>query len=186
MYASVNKPSLVQIMACRLVGAKPLSEPMLEYFQLNPWEQTSGKSYSKSMHFHSTYKPDMIEIFKQGQTIKDNITCKLSKETLLLLCNHVMDKKMASLILEQNGRYFAFKHIFVIEIVLFQKSLSLSVYCQHQLSVMGLQNEFFRTLQKSTRNMILIHEWDFSRFQFKEYFHTDCIFLPPVSDVYGS
>ena len=31
IYASVNKPSLVQIMACRLDGAKPLSEPMLEY-----------------------------------------------------------------------------------------------------------------------------------------------------------
>ena len=31
-YASVNLSSLVQIMACRLVGAKPLSEPMLEYY----------------------------------------------------------------------------------------------------------------------------------------------------------
>ena len=31
IYASVNLPSLVQIMACRLTGAKPLSEPMLEY-----------------------------------------------------------------------------------------------------------------------------------------------------------
>ena len=31
-YASVNLPSLVQIMACRLVGAKPLPEPMLEYY----------------------------------------------------------------------------------------------------------------------------------------------------------
>ena len=27
---------LVQIMACRLFGAKPLSEPMLDYSQLNP------------------------------------------------------------------------------------------------------------------------------------------------------
>ena len=33
--------SLVQIMACRLFGAKPLSEPMLDYCQLEPWEQTS-------------------------------------------------------------------------------------------------------------------------------------------------
>ena len=30
-YASANYPSLVQIMACRLVGAKPLSEPLMEY-----------------------------------------------------------------------------------------------------------------------------------------------------------
>ena len=28
-YASVNYPSFVQLMACRLVGAKPLSETML-------------------------------------------------------------------------------------------------------------------------------------------------------------
>ena len=31
IYVSVNSPSLVQIIACRLIGAKPLSEPMLEY-----------------------------------------------------------------------------------------------------------------------------------------------------------
>ena len=34
IYASVNFPSLVQIMAYRLVGAKPLSKPMLEYCYL--------------------------------------------------------------------------------------------------------------------------------------------------------
>ena len=44
IYASVNIPSLVQIMACRLVGAKPLSKPMLEYCWFDPWEQTSVKS----------------------------------------------------------------------------------------------------------------------------------------------
>ena len=35
MYASVIKSSLVQIMACRLVGAKPLSEFMPDYSQLD-------------------------------------------------------------------------------------------------------------------------------------------------------
>ena len=34
---------LVQIMDCRQIGAKPLCEPMLGYYQLNPWEQTSVK-----------------------------------------------------------------------------------------------------------------------------------------------
>ena len=33
--------ALVQIMACRLVGAKLLSHPMLEYCQLDNWEKTS-------------------------------------------------------------------------------------------------------------------------------------------------
>ena len=36
IFASLIWPSLVQIMACRLDGAKPLSEPMLEYCQLDP------------------------------------------------------------------------------------------------------------------------------------------------------
>ena len=40
-------------MACRLAGAKPLSEPILEYCQLDPWEQTSVKYQSKFIHFHS-------------------------------------------------------------------------------------------------------------------------------------
>ena len=38
-----NIPTLVQIMACRLFGAKPLSEPMLPYCQLDPREHISLK-----------------------------------------------------------------------------------------------------------------------------------------------
>ena len=40
-------------MAWRRPGAKPLSEPMLEYYQLDPWKQTSVKSQSKFIYFHS-------------------------------------------------------------------------------------------------------------------------------------
>ena len=35
----VIQPSSVQIMACRLVDTKPLSEPMLENCKLNAWEK---------------------------------------------------------------------------------------------------------------------------------------------------
>ena len=35
--------SVIQIMACHLTGAKPLSEPMLEYSELHTLEQTSVK-----------------------------------------------------------------------------------------------------------------------------------------------
>ena len=35
--------ALVQIMACRLIGAKPLTKPLLAYCQLDPYEQTSVK-----------------------------------------------------------------------------------------------------------------------------------------------
>ena len=35
------RSALVQIMACRLFGAKPLFKPMLSYCQLDPKEQTS-------------------------------------------------------------------------------------------------------------------------------------------------
>ena len=33
------RSSLVQIMACRLFGGNPLSEPMMYYCQLDPWEK---------------------------------------------------------------------------------------------------------------------------------------------------
>ena len=36
IYSSVNKPALVQIMACRLTGAKPFSESMLGCYWLAP------------------------------------------------------------------------------------------------------------------------------------------------------
>ena len=50
-YTSANWPALVRIMACRLVGAMPLSEPMLEYCY---WlKQISMKFESKFIHFHS-------------------------------------------------------------------------------------------------------------------------------------
>ena len=46
----VNKLTIIRIMACRLNGAKPLSDPMLEYCQFG---QTSVKSLPEFMHFHS-------------------------------------------------------------------------------------------------------------------------------------
>ena len=45
--------SLVQVMACRLFGAKPLPEPMLTYCELDSWEHISVKFESEFYHFHS-------------------------------------------------------------------------------------------------------------------------------------
>ena len=45
--------ALVQIMACRLFGAKPLPEPMLAHCQLDSWEQISVKFELEFFHFHS-------------------------------------------------------------------------------------------------------------------------------------
>ena len=45
--------SLVQAMACRLFGTKPLPEPMLAYCQLDSQEQISVKFESEFYHFHS-------------------------------------------------------------------------------------------------------------------------------------
>ena len=46
-------PTLLQIMACRLFGVKPLSESMLPYCQFYPVEHISVKFYSKFKSFHS-------------------------------------------------------------------------------------------------------------------------------------
>ena len=45
--------SLVQVMACHLLAAKPLPEPMLVYCQLDSWEQISMKFQSEFYNFHS-------------------------------------------------------------------------------------------------------------------------------------
>ena len=45
--------SLVQVMAFRMFGAKPLPEPMLAYCQLDSWEHISVKYESVFYHFHS-------------------------------------------------------------------------------------------------------------------------------------
>ena len=44
--------SLVQVMASRLFGAKPLPEPMLAYCQLDSWKYISVKFEPEFYHFH--------------------------------------------------------------------------------------------------------------------------------------
>ena len=61
-----TRSALVQIMACRLFGVKPLPEPTLTYCQLNPWGQTSVK-------FESKYKNivcEMEAILSSGRWVK--------------------------------------------------------------------------------------------------------------------
>ena len=48
-----NGSAFVQIMACSLLGTKPLSKPMLDYCQLDSWEQISVKFELEFYHFHS-------------------------------------------------------------------------------------------------------------------------------------
>ena len=44
---------LVQVMACRLFGAKPLPQPMFAYCRLDFWEQISMKFESEFCYFHA-------------------------------------------------------------------------------------------------------------------------------------
>ena len=48
-----SRPSLVYLMACRLFGTKPLSEPMMTYCQFDHKEHISMKHYLKFRSFHS-------------------------------------------------------------------------------------------------------------------------------------
>ena len=45
--------ALVQITACHLLGAKPLSKPVLIYCPVDFWEQTSVRSWYENNTFHS-------------------------------------------------------------------------------------------------------------------------------------
>ena len=48
-----TRSALIQVMARRLFGAKPLPEPMLNYCQLDSWEQISVEFESEFYQFHS-------------------------------------------------------------------------------------------------------------------------------------
>ena len=61
-----TRTSLVQVMACRLFGAKPLPEPMLTYYQLHPyWNKLQWNINRNSNNF-------IVENAYQ------NLVCKLS------------------------------------------------------------------------------------------------------------
>ena len=61
---------LVQRMACRLCGAKPLTEPMLSYCKLDHWEQTSMKFESKYNTFHSCKCPWKCRVRNDGHFVQ--------------------------------------------------------------------------------------------------------------------
>ena len=70
-----NIPTLLQIMACRLCGAKPFSETMLPYCQLDPKEHISVKLYLKFKSFHSrnlfeNVLSEMAAILSRAQCVK--------------------------------------------------------------------------------------------------------------------
>ena len=96
-------------MACRLLGAKPLPEPMLIYCQFYPKEQTSVKFESKFKTFHSwqcvskyrlrngghfvqkemgfwrCHRPFWMTSFGEWKVITDYHSWRNCKETLNLL-----------------------------------------------------------------------------------------------------
>ena len=60
-----KRQSLVQIMACRLFGTKPLSELMLAYYIMDPWE-----------HFQWNFNQN-TSFSIQGNELED-VVCKIS------------------------------------------------------------------------------------------------------------
>ena len=79
-FVPVNWPSLVQILACRLVGAKSLADRMLPYFQLYHKEHISMKFYLKFNFFFEENAPtndvcEMVAILFWPQCIKSIHPC---------------------------------------------------------------------------------------------------------------
>ena len=56
-------------MACRLIGAKPLSKPMLGFCQLEPQEQISVKFESKYKTFHLWKNIQKCRILSRGSWV---------------------------------------------------------------------------------------------------------------------
>ena len=104
--------ALVQIMAYCLFDAKPLPEPMLNYCQLDTYEQISVK-------FNSNYK---IVIHENAL---ENVVCEMA---IILSRKRWVKRVAVTLRPRQNGRHFAddtFKYIFLNENVWIPIKISL-------------------------------------------------------------
>ena len=97
-----NGSALLQIMACRLFGAKPLPEPMLAHCQLDPWEQNSVKFESECYHFHSrkyTWKcllPEWRSFCSGGRWVNNLVYYLLIKPLFWLTLKMPMDQNLFS------------------------------------------------------------------------------------------
>ena len=92
--------ALVQVMACRLLGAKPLPEAILVYCQFDSWEQVSVKLESeflsssfKKMHL-KMLSAKMAAILSRGDDLKKGI----HYITPVLLDNHVPRPRVHSFV----------------------------------------------------------------------------------------
>ena len=90
-YMQWTGSALVQIMACRLFGAKPLPEPMLAYCQLGSWEQFLVKiwigilSFScKKMHL-KLLSANMAAILSGGDELNSHQEVTYSKTGIDLI-----------------------------------------------------------------------------------------------------
>ena len=75
-YASVKKPSMVQIRACRMISTNPLTVPMLIYCRLEPEKQTSGRFESKYIFCHVKAFENILWILSHSQRVKLMIAIK--------------------------------------------------------------------------------------------------------------
>ena len=77
--------ALIQVMAWRRTGAKPLPEPMLTYCQFDPWEQLQWNSSWMEIHNFSfmemhlkMFSAKMATILSMGRWVKLGISVRLS------------------------------------------------------------------------------------------------------------
>ena len=66
--------TLVQVMACRLSGAKPLPEPMPPYCQLHSYEHTSVKFESRYKTFHSWKCAWKCRLWNGGHFVQEEMS----------------------------------------------------------------------------------------------------------------
>ena len=86
-----NIPSLVQIVACRLFGDNPLSEPMMTYCQLDPEEYSSIKSYLQFRSFYSWKCIGICRLLKwQPSCLSPNVLMLWHGWVIIYFCKTLM------------------------------------------------------------------------------------------------
>ena len=109
----VNNTALIQIMAFRLAGAKPLSEPMLDYCYLDHWDQTSVKILSE---IYTIFKKMHLKMSAKWQPFCLNLNL-LSKDpglcSPLFICMYTAPRANTWVHHVMTGRFWLFLYSFL-------------------------------------------------------------------------
>ena len=146
-----TESSLVQVMACHLIGAKPLPTPMLTSCQLDSWEHDSVK-------FESELSRKCNEQYLLPKCPPNNVLCTLARNReILYLYNRRVSKASCEMAYSKWCFRQSVSHLYLlmhINVCISISSRQLSLGCYHSYKYIGqgisLHDEMNHTIYAAT------------------------------------